>query len=223
MKQQKPILHNRDHEHGGTDVVRIAWEDVAGGGGGSGGSSGLPSFALTGNNFPAVSSADTPVYLDIIEGGGTFHYSTIDGATFGYDAITGHAQILVPGLYQIGLQLMIGGGGTNASDALAQIALRYEDDKGYSIEVPYLLSGSWPAAGGVGEQILGTYFHWPAGIAAGLDVALQRIHPISLTDATTFPLDITPWFNTDAVSITPFWLAVWGFRISDPLDAYHSD
>jgi len=39
-KHPKPILHRRDHEHGGADPVRILWEDVGGSGGG-GGSPGL--------------------------------------------------------------------------------------------------------------------------------------------------------------------------------------
>jgi hypothetical protein len=30
VKQQKPILHSRDHEHGGADPVRTVWEDVGG-------------------------------------------------------------------------------------------------------------------------------------------------------------------------------------------------
>jgi hypothetical protein len=29
VKQTRPIIHNRDHEHGGADVVRIAWEQLA--------------------------------------------------------------------------------------------------------------------------------------------------------------------------------------------------
>jgi hypothetical protein len=28
VKQQKPIIHNRDHEHGGADVVRVTWAKV---------------------------------------------------------------------------------------------------------------------------------------------------------------------------------------------------
>lgn len=34
---QKPVIHGRDHSHGGADPVQIAWEDVGSGAGGSGG------------------------------------------------------------------------------------------------------------------------------------------------------------------------------------------
>ena len=37
MKQQKPIIHGRDHEHGGADPIRVHWEDVGTSGGGAGG------------------------------------------------------------------------------------------------------------------------------------------------------------------------------------------
>lgn len=38
----RPIIHARDHEHGGSDVVRISWESVGDGGdGGGGGTTGL--------------------------------------------------------------------------------------------------------------------------------------------------------------------------------------
>jgi hypothetical protein len=33
-KTPKPIIHNRDHEHGGADTVRIVYESVGGAGGG---------------------------------------------------------------------------------------------------------------------------------------------------------------------------------------------
>jgi hypothetical protein len=35
-KVQRPIIHGRDHEHGGADPIRIVWESVGGAGGGGG-------------------------------------------------------------------------------------------------------------------------------------------------------------------------------------------
>ena len=35
--QEKPVIHGRDHSHGGPDPTQIAYEDVGGTGGGGGG------------------------------------------------------------------------------------------------------------------------------------------------------------------------------------------
>lgn len=57
MKQQKPILHYRDHEHGGADVVRIAWEGVEGGGG----TGGTVTAVLTGPATSVAANTQTPI------------------------------------------------------------------------------------------------------------------------------------------------------------------
>lgn len=44
-KTPKPIIHSRDHEHGGADPVRIHYESVGTGGGGTG-SSGQGTYSL---------------------------------------------------------------------------------------------------------------------------------------------------------------------------------
>jgi|SRR5580765_5128947 len=192
--------------------------------GGVGGMPSLPSFALTGINAAQVSWGDEEI-LDFDGGSGDSHFYTTHSSVF--DVLDGRARILVPGLYQIRCQVNVRPLGTVTSDAKAQLTLQYGSDIGYSIEVPYYISAMAP---GGGEQALdGDLFVYEEGTGtSSYDIGLERLHPISLTDATTFPLEIKPslWWvsgGDPTVDLMGSWLGLWGFRIGDSLDAYHSD
>jgi hypothetical protein len=45
MAATKPVIHHRDHEHGGADPVRVVWEDIGTGAGGGGGTTSTNVFA----------------------------------------------------------------------------------------------------------------------------------------------------------------------------------
>jgi len=194
----------------------VAWEDVGAGGGGGGSAAVTPAFALSG---PSYFPTDGPEILDNLNGG-PGHFSTTDIATF--DATTGgRARILVPGFYVIGLHFYWNNSGPTG-DVWVDMLLTYEGDIGASIEIPYAESGF---RGGVfeGEFIFGTRYVVPSG-ESSLNFATQRLHPISLTTTTTFPLEIQPKANAyDFAHVSIQWMSVWGWRLSDPLDAYHSD
>jgi hypothetical protein len=98
--------------------------------------------------------------------------------------------------------------------------LKYQGDIGYGIEVPWF---GFPP--GSVEEIIGTRYVFSSGTVSGKDVGLQRIHPISLTASTTFPLQIQPNIystNTAGDMHAPS-LGLWGFRLGGSLDSYHSD
>lgn len=197
----------------------VTWEDV-----GSGAQTmALPSFALTGN-FPATVSWGDEEFLDFGAGTGDVHFSTTDATVF--DNSVGRARILVPGLYQIRCQVNVYPAGNVASDARAQLLLQYAPVSGFSIEVPWY-SGFYQAGGG--EQARdGDQFVYPSGTGSSYDIGLERLHPISLTDAPTYPISIKPSVTWIAPAdpghdLTASWLGLWGFRIGDNLDAYHSD
>jgi hypothetical protein len=216
-KPTKPIVHARDHEHGGADPVRIVWESTGTGGGG-----GFPTFALTGGTF-SFDTDDAPVILDAAALGSAPHFSTTDSATFDMSS-GGRACILAPGMYVIGCQIDTKPSVDLTAQVDAYLQLQYGGSVGFSIEIPWavssLLNGS--------ERLLGTRFDFPdtTTVSEDADVSLQRLHPISLTDFTTFPLEIQPTFATnspDNFAWVVSWLGLWGFRLGDPLDSYHSD
>jgi hypothetical protein len=192
----------------------IEWADTGSGAGGGT----LPSFVNTSSSI-FVDPNDTPLVLDSATG--TMHYYSTDAGVFATSA-AGRAQILVPGMYVIGCQLSCRFTGTLASDRWIKLLVSYfsatSSEKGYSIEIPYFVGGD--------EQVLGSANIVQAGILSSHDVALQRLHPISLTAATDYPLEIRPQYYTSATESfmgQVFWLGLWGWRLSDPLDAYHSD
>jgi hypothetical protein len=203
---RKPVLHARDHEHGGADPQRIHYESVGGAGG-----AGTAVFAHTGDTFGPLTSS--PAVLS-----GTHFYSS-DPATF--DSSSGITQIVRPGMYVIGCQLTIQPPSNFTAGNWVQLNLKYfkhsGGETGYSIETPYFVHD---------EQVLGTTYEYPAGTGYGQEIGLQRLHPISLTSSSFSggPLEIRPtlvWY--DDVSMTPWLLAVWGWRLGEPLDSYHSD
>jgi hypothetical protein len=194
-----------------------------------GGSGGCPSFSLTGGPFN-FNTDSCPITLDggSIAASDTPHFSTTDASTFAVSS-GGRARILVPGMYVIGCQVST----KPAQDMTAQLdvylMLQYgpgpgTSGPGFSIEIPWAFSTFVNGS----ERLLGTRFDFPATTkqSEDADVALQRLHPISLTSATVFPLDIRPTFDTNTTVghlWTVSWLGLWGFRLSDPLDSYHSD
>jgi hypothetical protein len=178
-------------------------------------------FGLNGG-YSAISSDDTPIIVDNATlGAGTMTFDTNDGATF--DQSAGRARIKTSGMYVIGCQFFVRPAEDFDMDVWASLILKYEGDEGYSIEVPWLYSG-WLAGGG--EQVIGTRFNWPTGTGSSYDICLQRLHPISLTSYTTFPLEIQPTFDHNwfhGSKVLSLYLAVWGWRLGAPLAGSLSD
>lgn len=195
----------------------VAWEDV---GTTSAASLTLPSFALTGGTFFFTS---TPAVCDAaIVDGGVMHFSGTASDSF-YMGSNGRARILRPGMYVIGCQMYVNTLTTIANDTYIYLHLAYQGDKGYSIEVPWAESG-FNAPPDRGEEIIGSRYVYPVGAAGSHEVGLQRLHPISLTSASIFPVEILPTFLTNyEANVSVRWLGLWGYRLSGPLDAYHSD
>jgi hypothetical protein len=213
----KPALHAFDHSHGGLDPIQIEYESTGGGGGGGGSAV----FAMTGGSF-FFSLDDTPVVLDTPFSGGMNFY-TNDSSVF--DSSGGRARILVPGMYVIGCQIDTKPNESLTSEVDAYLLLQYGSGVGGgSIEIPWGISS---IVGG-SERLLGTRFDFPSGTSDSedADVYLQRIHPLSLTEATSFPVQIRPTFEAESTTTYDwqvFWLGLWGWRLGGPLDAYHSD
>jgi hypothetical protein len=210
----KPVLHRRDHEHGGADPVRIVWESTGEAG------TGAAIFANTGGPF---SVPTTPLILDA-PGGDTsqMHFYTTNPAVF--DSHAGQARILAPGMYVIGCQMAVHPKTTLTSDNWVTLRLRYHSSSsgGFSIEIPFLDSDF--LSGLQGHELIGTRYAYPAGAHAAWDVIMQRLHPISLTEFTTFPYEIRPEIVTlDDDAFVVSWLGLWGWRLGDPLDSWHSD
>lgn len=198
------------------------WEDVGGGGGGGAGSS--AAFALTASGFFFTLGA-TPVVLDASAAGGlpNMYFSGTDASTFDMSS-SGRARILRPGMYVIGCQIDTKTNANLTASVDAYLALQYPGSGGFSIEVPWAISSFH----GGSERLLGTRFDFPATttLTQDADVYLQRLHPISLTSHSTFPFEILPVFDANYTVDCAWkiaWLAVWGWRIGDALDAYHSD
>ena len=93
----------------------------------------------------------------------------------------GRARILVPGMYVIGCQLALQTIAAITANTYVYLSLAYAGGVGFSIEIPSRESGF--LVGTTGEDLLGTRYVWPTGAASSHDIALQRLHPISLTDA----------------------------------------
>lgn len=88
--------HGRDHEHGGSDPVRIAWEDVEGGGGG-GGASGPSLFAASGfTTINFTTNVDWTTALPFDSGS----FATNDPATFSVNDTTDVVEVARDGYYQ---------------------------------------------------------------------------------------------------------------------------
>lgn len=237
----KPHVHGRDHEHGGADPTWTHWQDTAANTGkfgkivfgdnltvtpdssdnrlirvdATGGGGGLATFAITGDGFSS-STYDTPLILDTPQGGESMHFYSSDAATF--DSSAGRVRILRPGMYVIGCQMNISFTGT--TDGIAVwLRLEYGGGAGSSIEVPWYVGGF--------EEVRGTRYDYVfERTYSDTDVALQRLHPISLTASAGFPLEILPTYDahyTAAEAIIVGWVAVWGFRVGEPLDSYHSN
>jgi hypothetical protein len=174
---------------------------------------GLSIFALTADS---ISADDTPVVVE-----GTNFFST-SSSTF--DESGGRARILTSGTYLIGCQMDVSPTVAWAADQMVALELRYAGGSGFGIEVPWL-SGYVQEGGG--EQILGTRFVYPVGSDAGYDVGLQRLHPLSLTDAASFPFEIQPTIVASPLpnpgELQVSWFALWGVRVGAPLDSWHSD
>jgi len=205
----RPVIHGRDHAPGGADPIPFA-------------PSGFPTFALTGGSF-SFHTDNAPVILDAAALGSAPDFSTTDSATFDMSS-GGRARILVPGMYVIGCQIDTKPGVSLTAQVDAYLRLQYPSSKGFSIEVPWAMGT--PIVGS--ERLLGTRFDFPSTttVSEDADVYLQRLHPISLTDFTTFPFEIWPTFDANTTADHAWrvtWLGLWGFRLSDPLDSYHSD
>jgi hypothetical protein len=196
------------------------WEDV---GSGSGGGPSMATSALTGNQFD-ISIDNTPLILDTPDGGsGSMNFYTASPTVFDFNA--GRARILGPGLYVIGYQLNAQTGPSGVSaNTFVYSHLDYQYG-GASLEVPWFESG-FLAATTLGEEIIGTRYVYVKGdgTSGSWDVGLQRLHPVSLSTGT-FPNEIRPGAVTNAVAgeLHVNWMALWGVRLGDPLDAYHSD
>jgi hypothetical protein len=178
----------------------------------------LPSFANTTFN---VTIDDNPI--DLNSGTATMHFSSSDGT---FDTAGGQARITRPGLYVIGLQIEVENIAPTVGDTGVELQLGYGPGPsfssiGYGIEVPWL--GFDLAT----EQILGTFYIYPNGAAAGRNIALQRLHPISV-DADLFPdypLEIHGLIycaDTSGIYVVRNF-ALWGYRLGDALDSFHSD
>ena len=227
MKQAKPILHGRDHGPGGSDGIPSTgvtdgsplvadttsgytrWGTPSAGGG-------MNSFALVGITG-TISDSDAYV-LDLDLVGTALHWGgDTAGSSFDYDATPGHARILEPGFYQLVLFVEVEIDGSPVSDTSFQIDVEVAGDLGYGLEPPP--HGQTPSS-----PMWKVTF--PAGTSDSFEASLQRIRPISVTSSTTFPLDILPTLYTDnpgSELVNARWMALWGFRISDPPGSYMSD
>jgi len=194
----KPIIHGRDHAPGGADPIPFTL--------------GIDTFALTGGPFTINNN---PVLL---QNAGNHFYTAASG-TFDMSS-AGLARIKRPGFYLIGLHVNVQTLATLGADTTVESQLAYGGGAGYSIEIPWF--GFPPMST---EEIKGTRHVYPSGTGSGEDVGLQRLHPVSLTGATTFPLEIQPSiYSSDSAShLRVGWLGLWGLRVGDPLDSYHSD
>lgn len=189
----------------------------------SGGSS-LPVFTNTSFN---ITIDDSPLGLNA-----STHYdrkNDDDGIYF--DSASGWAQIEGPGFYVIGQQVEIESTDVTSGDTYVASQLAYAvspfsglGSYGYGIEVPWVGFGLAPPSG-TGEQILGTNFTFPDATPAGVAVALQRLHPVSFLDDMDFPIRIVAQVYCGDTSgiYTVRNAAVWGFRVGDPFDSFHSD
>jgi hypothetical protein len=93
VKHPKPIIHGRDHEHGGADPTHIVYEDVgtSGGGGGSGGEP----FGV-GQRKSFTAAANTTTQLAPFD-----NFDASDDTVYQKDATTGAMRILKTGLYRV--------------------------------------------------------------------------------------------------------------------------
>lgn len=199
-RRDKPILHARDHEPGGPDPIRV----------------GLSTFGLTGGPF-TLDGSMTPLILDTPDNAAPMYFHT--NAPDSFDVNNGRARILRAGLYMIGCQMGANTLATLTANRYIHLMLTYQGDIGYYLETPWIASG-FAAGGSYVEQILGASHVYMSGTVAGIDVFLQRLHPISLLSSVTFPLEIQPKFDTNTIANTEIvcsWLGLWGVRLSGDL------
>jgi len=199
----KPVLHRRDHEHGGADPVRIVWESTGAGAGG-------------GEAFAAASGPFTPgsaVTLYDFDSGGSV-YSGTTGSSF--TVASGVASITQPGFYVCTLFATVKMNTSPTSDETFVIEIKYGSaDLGFTIEprggTPTPSSPLWTVV-------------IPAGTSTAFEANLQRTRPLSVTDAVTFPVDVLPYLRVSTPGHMVFeWVSLWGYRVGGDLGAAVSD
>ena len=93
MASRKPVIHARDHGHGGADPVHIVWEDVGSSGGGGASTANQPWVYVQRRNLTIASSAGTNTTVDFdtananvsgaADSSGKFTLGVLSGANHG--------------------------------------------------------------------------------------------------------------------------------------------
>src|SRR5262249_49596206 len=120
-KQLKPILHARDHGHGGADPIHIVWEDVGTSGGS--GTSGLP-WAVASRRNITLASSNTNTTVDFDTSNISVKAGSDGGTTFTLNAILGgnHGiQINVAGTYLWSVDVQMGAGASPAANSVCGV------------------------------------------------------------------------------------------------------
>ena len=140
-------------------------------------------------------------------------YSSADDTVFAETG--GFAEILEPGFYQVAAyaQINLASAFTPSSDLDTWLYLWLFDDTddevGQSIEAS-------------NARTANNWVIFPAGVNEHR--WLQRIMPVSLTDAADFPVTIKPEITRDDdTNLKVQVSAVWGYRLGGPLAASLSD
>ena len=119
-KPSKPVVHARDHEHGGADTVRIHYESVGTGGGGGGAPQAVYELAYTAaptgllrNLNWTYDGGDTPL-LDLTDPAVPV---TVDAGVYSYLFYAGYAVTITTGEYGRFVFVAGGSSGFDASSA----------------------------------------------------------------------------------------------------------
>jgi hypothetical protein len=122
----KPVLHRRDHEHGGADVVRTVWEDVgsSGGGDGGGGGGGIGGFLVANASYLGSGSGLSDF------GWSSFIVNTLSATI----DTTQNVVVVAAGWYLMNAQVNYTGGGVG----LLQARLFGHGTLGWSSDINYV-------------------------------------------------------------------------------------
>jgi hypothetical protein len=116
----KPILHRRDHEHGGADTVGIHYESVGSGGGGGGSPQAVYSLAYSAaptgllRNLNWTYDGGDAALLDLTDPAVPV---TVDAGVYSYLFYAGCAVIITTGEYARFVFVAAGSSGFDASSA----------------------------------------------------------------------------------------------------------
>jgi len=206
----KPVLHRRDHEHGGADTVRIVYESVGGGGAGSGGDG----FGIQLNGPFTPADGETAFnFEDGDLGAGTPYFSGVTGSSFA--VASGVASILLPGFYACTLFVKVEHDGVPSSDERFTIELGFGGGEGESLDT----SGGTPTPSTPMCTVT-----CPAGTSDSLEANLVRTRMVSLTGAASFPVELVPFLRVTTPGLMVFsTVSLWGYRVCGDLGPDVSD